>query len=388
MNVMEINGVYGSATVYLAGEASTAIDQYALAQLRMLCDNEASHGSLIRVMPDVHPGKVCTIGLTMTVSDRILPEIVGIDIGCGVSIARIEGFKKEYQKLDAVIREFIPTGFAIHTRASLTEEDIPFDSLFCARSVNREKAILSMGTLGGGNHFIEVDTDDDGSFYLAVHTGSRHLGKEVTDYYLREGSRLLKASGKEVPYEMTYLTGELMENYIHDAGVAAEYASRNRQSIISCICKEMKWKLRDSCESVHNYIGSLSDKTPIIRKGAISAGEGERVIIPINMRDGIILGTGKGNPDWNQSAPHGAGRILKREEVKNRFTVSSYKKEMQGIYSSTIGVSTLDEAPFAYRGWEEISAAVKETVRIEKRLMPIYNYKPTESENASARRKR
>ncbi len=380
MNTIDISGVYGSAKVYVTENRSTAIDRYATAQLQMLCDNEASKGSVIRVMPDVHPGKVCTIGLTMRVTDRILPEIVGIDIGCGVSIAKIDGFRNDFRKLDTVIRENVPSGFCIRGKTRNAAELFDFDRLCCAEAVNRKKAVLSIGTLGGGNHFIEIGRDSESNsgsdcYYLVVHSGSRHLGKEITEHYLREGQKELQRQGFDVPYELTYLTGSLMEQYIHDAALAAEYASVNRSEIIRAICRGMKWKPRELSESVHNYIGHLPDGRAIIRKGAISALEGERVIIPVNMRDGILIGTGRGNPEWNHSAPHGAGRILKREDVKNHFTLSAYKKEMEGIYSSTVTAQTLDEAPFAYRSLEEIREAVNDTVTVDKLLRPVYNFK-------------
>jgi RNA-splicing ligase RtcB len=214
--------------------------------------------------------------------------------------------------------------------------------------VQEKKALLSLGTLGGGNHFIEVDSDDDGNSYLVIHSGSRHLGQEVTTCYLQEGQRVLQKSGIEIPYELTYLEGELMEHYLHDLAVVQRFATLNREIILSEICKGMKWKVQESFSCIHNYV-DFESNVPMIRKGAISANKDEAVIIPINMRDGIILGTGLGNAEWNCSAPHGAGRIMKRDDVKEHFTVSSFKREMKGIYSSCINSDTLDEAPFAHQ---------------------------------------
>ena len=207
-----------------------------------------------------------------------------------------------------------------------------------------------------------------------IHSGSRHLGFEVTEYYLREGQRLLKEQGIEIPYELTYLTGELMQQYLHDLAIVQDFATRNREIMIAEICKGMKWKIQDTYSCIHNYV-DFNTNTPILRKGAISAKAGEPVIIPINMRDGIILGTGLGNDEWNQSAPHGAGRILKREDVRKSYTVSTYKKEMKGIYSTCINKDTLDEAPFAYRRSEEIIDAIGTTVKVDKIIKPIYNFK-------------
>lgn len=361
-----INGVYASAEIF-----SEQVEEYAVAQIQMICDNKVSAGSTIRVMPDVHPGKVGTIGLTMTVGERVLPNLVGIDIGCGITLTKLKQKKAEFQKLDTVIRENVPSGGNIRGKAHRRSAEFNYESLRCFHNIHADRAGRSLGTLGGGNHFIELDRDDDGSMYVAVHSGSRHLGKEVTEYYLKCGQRELKEQGVEVPYELTWLTGKLKEDYLHDLQVVQEYAELNRQVILEELAKGMKWKMQESISVCHNYI----DKEGILRKGAISAREGEKVVIPINMRDGILLGIGKENPDWNYSAPHGSGRILKRSEVKNQYTVSSFKKEMKGIYCSCIGKETLDEAPFAYRNMEMIKEAVEDTVDITQVLHPVYNFK-------------
>ena len=387
-----VNGLYSSAKIFTTTNTETAIDDYAIAQLQLLCDNEASAGCTIRVMPDVHPGKVGTIGLTMTVGERILPNLVGIDIGCGMTLAELKNSKIEYQKLDTVIRDNIPSGFAIRNKVHRFAEDFDFTKLCCHKSIRKEKALLSLGSLGGGNHFIEADRDENGTLFVVIHSGSRHLGKEVTEYYLNEGQKALKARGLDIPYELTWLEGSLMSDYLHDLQVVQEFATLNREIILEELVKGMKWKVVDSYSCIHNYIEAAQinnscehantnfstpafTKTPILRKGAISANLGERVIIPINMKDGILLGTGLGNEDWNYSAPHGAGRIMKREDVKQRFTLSSYKAEMKGIYSSCINKDTLDEAPFAYRSFNDIAETVKDTVTITNILRPVYNFK-------------
>ncbi len=378
-----INGIYTLAKIFTTGNDTTAIDKYALEQLQMLCDNETAADSQIRVMPDVHPGKVCTIGLTMTVGNRLMPNLIGIDIGCGMTLAKIAGKKIEFQKLDTVIRDNVPSGFSIRNKVHRFANDFDLSKLFCYRHIRENKALLSLGTLGGGNHFIEIDKDSENNMYVVIHSGSRHLGKEITDFYLNEGQKVLKEKGLVIPYELTYLEGDLLKHYLHDLQVAQEFASLNREIIIDEITRGMKWKITDSYSCIHNYVDTTSEtiqtfNAPILRKGAISAKKNEQVIIPINMRDGIILGRGLGNTDWNCSAPHGAGRIMKREEIKSHFTLSAYKAEMKGVYSNCINKNTLDEAPFAYRPINEITAAIKDTVETTKVIRPIYNYKAGE----------
>lgn len=375
-----INGAYSSAKVFTTKNKSTALDSYAKAQLQMLCDNDISLGSIIRVMPDVHPGKVGTIGLTMTIGSKIMPNLLGIDIGCGMTLAQINGKKPEFQRLDTIIRENIPSGFHVRKTPHYMSEFVNLTELHCYKHIQKDKALCSLGSLGGGNHFIELDMDEEKNLYIVIHSGSRHLGKEVTEYYLREGQKPLLAQGISVPYELTYLEGSLMDEYLHDLQIVQEFAALNREVILNELLKGMKWKIIDQYSSIHNYIDKRSETleifhAPILRKGAISAQKDESVIIPINMRDGIILGTGLGNTEWNYSAPHGAGRIAKREDIRNSYTLSAYKKEMKGVYSTCISKETLDEAPFAYRGIDEITAAIKDTVTIDRIIKPIYNYK-------------
>ena len=369
-----INGIYTTADIFTTSDVDTAIDDYAIHQIQMLCDNETAKNSKIRVMPDVHPGKVGTIGLTMTVGPKLMPNLINIDIGCGMTLAQIKGKTKEFQKLDVVIRDNIPSGFSTRKNVHYMAESIELTKLNCYKHIFEDKALLSLGTLGGGNHFIELDIDEDKIVYLIVHSGSRHLGKEVTEYYLAEGQKELKNKGINIPYELTYLEDALLDSYLHDLEIVQEFAALNREIIITEITKGMKWKVTDSYSCIHNYVDFGYD-TPILRKGAISAKKDERVIIPINMRDGIILGTGIGNPDWNYSAPHGAGRIMKREDIKSNFTVSAFKTAMKGIYSSCISKDTLDEAPFAYRNIESIREVITDTVAVDRIIKPIYNFK-------------
>ena len=382
--MVTIYGKYTNAVVYTVENEIYALEDYARKQLQMICNHPSAEGCTIRVMPDVHPGKVGTIGLTMKVGDSILPSLVGVDIGCGMTLAKLKTKGLQFQQLDTVIRENVPVGPRIRKKEHKYADRIDISELRCYKGIDARKANLSIGTLGGGNHFIELDKDDEGNVYLVVHSGSRHLGMEVADYYLRTGQKEMQMKKQGyASYEMTYLSGQLMEDYIHDVKIIQEFARLNREAIIDSIVNGMKWKIEDSFTCIHNYIDFLDDgigidTKMILRKGAISAREGERVIIPINMRDGIILGTGLGNPEWNYSAPHGAGRIYRRSEVAEHHTVSEFKKVMEGIHSICINKNTLDESPFAYRGIDDIVTVIKDTVKIDKIIKPVYNYKAGE----------
>ena len=369
--MITIYGKYTNAIVYTTENEQYAMDEYARKQLQMICDHPSTAGSKIRVMPDVHPGKVGTIGLTMTVGDSLMPNLVGVDIGCGMTLARVKAKHLECQKLDTVIRDNVPVGGAVRKTCHKLSDRAALRRLRCCKAVEETKAEHSIGTLGGGNHFIEVDKDSEGALYLVIHSGSRHLGMEVTEYYLKEGQKAsqMKKQG-HAPYDLTCLEGALLEDYLHDLEIVQEFARLNREAMVDEIVRGMKWKVLDSYTCIHNYI-DFSGGTPILRKGAIRAGAGEQVIIPMNMRDGIILGTGLGNADWNESAPHGSGRVYKRSEVKEHHTVSEFKKAMEGIYSICINKDTLDESPFAYRKIEDMMGVIGETVTIEKVIKPV-----------------
>lgn len=369
MNTIKINGQYTNAVIYTTDNAETAVDPYAVAQVQQLCDFPAAEGTTIRVMPDFHPGKGCVIGLTMTINDKVMPNLVGVDIGCGVSAHKIEKFRPDFKKLDKVIRESVPSGFAIHKKASGGFGALGMDGLRCAKHVDLGRAACSLGTLGGGNHFIEVDRGEDGSYWLVIHSGSRHLGVEICTWYLKSGADALKTQGLDVPYELTWLEGHMAQDYLHDMQLATAFAAANRDAICRAIFGGMGWKHGDELHSVHNYISADN----ILRKGAIAADA--RCIIPINMRDGIIIGNGRSNPDWNHSAPHGAGRICSRSKAKETFTLTDFKKTMEGVYSSSLRKDTLDEAPFAYRALDDIREAIGKTVAIEQVLKPIYSFK-------------
>lgn len=361
-----VKGIYAEAKIF-----TDDVEAYAEAQVKMICDNEVADGSMICMMPDIHPGKIAPIGLSMTVTDKVIPQLLGVDIGCGMTCVRLNKNKAEFQKLDRVIRENIPSGFVIRKEPHHMAGEFSYEKLHCVGHINRQKAQRSLGTLGGGNHFIELDKSVDGSMYLVVHTGSRHLGEEVAEYYTKLANACLKEQGREISYYMSYLESDNKTAYLEDVQIIQRYAEWNRQLIVREILKGMKWKAEEQFSVAHNYI----DDFGILHKGSISARNGERVIIPANMKEGIILGVGKGNAEWNHSAPHGSGRRLKREDVKNQYTVSEFKKEMKGIYSLCVGADTLDEAPFAYRSITEISEQIKDTVEITEILKPVYNFK-------------
>ena len=361
-----VKGIYAESKIF-----TDDVENYAEAQVKMICDNEVADGSTICMMPDIHPGKIAPIGLSMTVTDKVIPQLLGVDIGCGMTCVKLNKNNAEFQKLDRIIRENVPSGFAIRKEPHHMAGEFSYEELNCVHHINIQKAERSLGTLGGGNHFIELDKRTDGSMYLVVHTGSRHLGEEVAEYYTKLANNCLKVQDREIPYYMSYLEGDNKEAYLEDVRVIQRYAEWNRQIIVREILKGMKWKTEEQFSVAHNYI----DDSGILRKGSISARNGEKVVIPANMKEGIILGIGKSNAQWNYSAPHGSGRRLKREDVKNQYTVSEFKKEMKGIYSSCVGADTLDEAPFAYRSIEEIAGQIKDTVEITEVLKPVYNFK-------------
>lgn len=364
--MLTIQNTHNTAVIY-----ADSTDSGTEGMLREFCGLPLSAGSKIRVMPDVHAGKGCVIGLTMTLADRVAPGLIGVDIGCGILAARLDAKRLDLQKLDKLIHEKIPAGRNVRTKPHRFAEQAELERLLCYRHIQADKAHLSIGTLGGGNHFIEVDRGGDGSYWLIVHSGSRHLGAETANFYQREAYQ----QDDSVPYEFACLAGEGMAAYLHDLAVVQEFASLNRRAIADDILKGMKLDTADMIECIHNYIDT---DAMILRKGAISAKEGERVVIPMNMRDGCLLGIGKGNAEWNCSAPHGAGRIMSRAETKDHFTLSQYKKEMKGIYTTSVSRETLDESPMAYKPMEAIMGKIGGTVDMEERIAPVYNFKAGE----------
>lgn len=397
--MIELKGTYNEAKIF-----TDHADESSIAQVRVLLEQEFVSGSRIRLMPDIHAGAGCTIGTTMTITDKIVPNLVGVDIGCGMETALLKEKHIELQKLDKIIYEKIPSGFEIREKTHPYFDEIDLTQLYCYKHINPARAEKSLGTLGGGNHFIEADKDEDGNLYLVVHSGSRHLGLEVAQYYQEEGWKALngtakkdielliadlKAQGREqeiqaavearkstvktdIPRTLAYVTGDLFGQYIHDMKIIQKYAMLNRQAMMREIVKGMKLHVKEQFTTVHNYIDT---DAMILRKGAVSAKKGEKLLIPVNMRDGSLICTGKGNEDWNESAPHGAGRLMSRSAARQAFTVSEFKKQMSGVYTTSVNKGTLDECPMAYKGMEEIVANIADTAEIDKIIRPVYNFK-------------
>ncbi|NLP45306.1 MAG: RtcB family protein [Peptococcaceae bacterium] len=365
--MMEIKGRYNTAVVFTEN-----VDPGAIVQIETLCDQEFVQGSKIRIMPDVHSGVGCTIGTTMTIEDKVVPNLVGVDIGCGMEVVKLENHHLELQKLDKLIYDKIPSGFSIRKKVHSFSDDIDLTELKCRSGVNLERARHSIGTLGGGNHFIEVNRDGEGYLYLVVHSGSRHLGLEVANLYQQEAFSSLKKTKSDIPKSLCYLSGALFADYLHDMKIVQRYAELNRKAIVNEIVKGMKLKTLEQFTTIHNYIDT---EAMILRKGAVSAQQGEVLLIPLNMRDGSLICRGKGNPDWNYSAPHGAGRLMSRTQAKNLLTLTQYKEIMAGIYTTSVNKKTLDECPLAYKPLEEIISNIGDTVEIVDHIKPIYNFK-------------
>jgi RNA-splicing ligase RtcB len=368
--MIELQGKYNTAKLFTYNPEQTAVKQ-----IEHLLDQPFIVGSKIRVMPDAHAGMGCTIGTTMTITDKIVPNLVGVDIGCGMETVLLKDKLLELSQLDKTIHQHIPSGFNIRSAPHDFNEEINLTALRCAKHVDLERAALSIGTLGGGNHFIELGEDEKGQTYLVIHSGSRNLGKQVCEHYQKAAALALNRTGKGADKALAYLEGNLFDDYLHDMSIIQSYADLNRKAIVKEIEKQMKLKIIEQFTTVHNYIDLDS---MILRKGAISAQKGERVLIPMNMRDGSLICIGKGNADWNYSAPHGAGRIMSRNVAKERITLAQYESAMKGIYSSTVNRSTLDEAPFAYKPMEEIIANIGETAEIQKTIKPLFNFKAAE----------
>lgn len=400
--MIEIQGKFNTAKIF-----TDVVDNASIAQVQELCNQAFTAGSRIRLMPDIHAGKGCTIGTTMTITDKVVPNLTGVDIGCGMETTRIRESHMELQKLDKLIYEKIPSGFSIRDRAHRYLSQIDLNELCCAKHVDLLRAEKSIGTLGGGNHFIEVDKDDEGNLYIVVHSGSRHLGVEVASYYQEAGYKVLnrtddasieaiiaqmKAEGREkeiqktlkklknlkqtgIPKALAYVSGELFEQYLHDMKIVQHFAMLNRQAMVDEIVCGLGLHVEEQFTTVHNYIDTES---MILRKGAVSARSGEKLLIPINMRDGSLICVGKGNEDWNFSAPHGAGRLMSRAEAKRRFDITGFRQEMDGIYTTSVNESTLDECPMAYKGMDDILSNIGPTVDVAKIIKPIYNFKAGE----------
>ena len=381
------------------------IEQEARDQIDLLLAQKPFESCKVRIMPDVHAGAGCVIGFTANLGDKVIPNIVGVDIGCGMLVVPLGNISIDFQMLDAVIRQHIPSGRNVH---AIPVAPVDLKQYRCfERLRNTEWLQCSLGTLGGGNHFIEIDADEDGNKYLVIHTGSRNLGKQVAEIYqsiavsnlhsnkaerkalierlkaegrereISEAIKALDAKTEKVPADLCYLEGKDREDYLHDMMLCQEFAAKNREIIAHVICGIMGcWFIDRSTmfHTVHNYI----DNENMVRKGAISAKAGQPLLIPINMRDGCILGEGLGNLDWNESAPHGAGRLMSRNKARSTISLEEYKNSMQDVFTTSVDTQTLDEAPQAYKPMSEIVECIAETVSIKKILKPVYNFKASE----------
>ena len=398
----EIKGKINTAISY-----AKTIDEKARAQIARMCDYEFTEGSKIRIMPDVHAGKGCTIGTTMTVHDKAVPNIVGVDIGCGMYTAKLEDKTIDFERLDEAAH-FIPSGRNVWEEK---QEDFDITRLYCAEKLRHKGRIEnSVGTLGGGNHFIEVDRTSDGTHYLVIHSGSRNLGKQVAELYqelaidlnvgkaafekqvedmirtykeegraneIQKALKELKANRRKtsMPEDLCYVYGEHLEQYLHDVELCQEFARRSRERMAKILLERAGLTGGEAFHTIHNYIDT---KEMILRKGAIAAHKGEKVLIPLNMRDGSILAIGKGNEEWNFSAPHGAGRTMSRMQAKATLNMEEYRASMEGVYTTSISDETLDEAPMAYKSADDILDVIGETAEVIERMKPVYNFKAAE----------
>lgn len=399
--MLEIKGNKNTAICY-----AKVIEDGAVQQIRRMCDYELAEGSRIRIMPDVHAGKGCTIGTTMTVTDKVCPNIVGVDIGCGMYTVQLADTNLDFERMDEACH-YIPSGMNVWEGR---QEKFDLSDLRSYRSLKDTKRLgRSLGTLGGGNHFIEVDRSTDGTFYLVIHSGSRNLGKQVAehyqqlaidlhagkeDYYIwrdeiirsykEEGRRseiqqALKnlekeytAKNPDVPEDLCWLHGSFLEDYLHDVEICQQFARRSREKMAEILLERTGMTAVSSFHTIHNYIDT---REMILRKGAIAAHAGEKVLIPINMRDGSVIATGKGNPEWNYSAPHGAGRVMSRAAARASVNLEEYRKSMEGIYTTSVNKNTIDEAPMVYKSLEDIIGVISESVDIVDIMKPVYNFK-------------
>lgn len=393
--MFEVKGKFNTAKIF-----TDNVDNETISQVMNILNQESLENTKIRIMPDCHAGSGCVIGTTMTIRDKIIPNLVGVDIGCGMYALKLDESEIDYSLLDQVINENIPSGAMINEKqkgCSRTE--------MIKAPINHNKAQLSIGSLGGGNHFIEVDRDEEDNLWVVIHTGSRHLGIEVCNYYqdkaweeLTKNPRKrnaiieeLKSKGMEhkiesalkelsmqssgIPKPLAYVEGYLFDDYIYDMSLTQEHAKINREAIAEQIIKKMNLHVVEDFHTIHNYIDV---KNMILRKGAISAQAEEKMIIPMNMRDGSLICLGKGNLDWNFSAPHGAGRLMSRSKAKEQINMDDFRKSMEGIYSTSVDQSTIDESPFAYKPMEEIMENIQDTATILSVVKPEYNFKASE----------
>lgn len=399
--MLEIKGKINTAICY-----ATVIEEEAKEQIRRMCDYQLTENSRIRIMPDVHAGKGCTIGTTMTVKDKVCPNIVGVDIGCGMYTLKLAERELDFEKIDEACH-YIPSGKNVWEGR---QERFELTNLRCHRSLKDTKRLeRSLGTLGGGNHFIEIDQAKDGTYYLVIHSGSRNLGKQIAEIYqqlaidlhmgkeeyFKQRDEIIstyKAAGRraeiqkalkelqknyetkelDTPSDLCWLYGTFLEDYLHDVAICQDFACRSRERMAKIILERTGMTAVEAFHTIHNYIDV---EEMILRKGAIAAHAGEKVLIPINMRDGSVIALGKGNPEWNYSAPHGAGRVMSRSKAKEALNLEEYKEAMKGIYTTSVNESTLDEAPMAYKSLENIIDVIRDSVEIIDIMKPVYNFK-------------
>ena len=392
IRMLTIKGKYNEAQVF-----TDMLDDNTIGQIMSLCNQEFAKESQIRIMPDTHSGSGCVIGTTMTIKDKVVPNLVGVDIGCGLYVVKLKkSIKTNFDKLDRIIRTRIPSGSQSHDKS---QHEFELGKIHAP--IHKGWALRSLGTLGGGNHFIEVNEGTDG-LYLVIHSGSRVLGKEIAEYHQEVAYQKLSQQRKalkidalfaeqngeteqakelqqtreamKIPYELSYVTADDRIRYLEDMKIAQDYAAMNRKIMAETILKGMKWKkaIIESFDCPHNYI-DLEDK--LLRKGAVSAKLGEKIIVPLNMKDGSILATGKGNQDWNQSGPHGAGRVLSRSQAKAKISLESYQHAMKHVWTTSVSKKTIDEAPKAYKPKKQLMEDVKETMTIQEVIRPLYNFK-------------
>ena len=411
--MIEIKGIYNTARIFTEN-----CDNATVAQVRNLMDQPSVEGLKVRIMPDCHAGAGCVIGTTMTIRDKVIPNLVGVDIGCGMLATKLKEQRINLPKFDSISQAEIPSGMNIRKTAHSLADTISAEDLACFRKsgckVSPDVFRLSLGTLGGGNHFWELDRDEEENIWLVVHTGSRRSGKDVAEFYQKQAYESLNLTGRKrkqeiakqreafirklkdegradeisrllrswkpdfspeeikVPYELSWCEGDLFDDYIHDMKLMQAYAALNRRIITEVIMKKCKLHPVEQFETIHNYIDT---DHMILRKGSVSARKGERLLIPINMRDGALICVGKGNPDWNESAPHGAGRLMSRSEARNSISMKEYRESMSGIYTTSVSKATLDESPMAYKGLEAILSQIGPTAQVLRRIKPVYNYK-------------
>ena len=400
MNAIEIKGKVNTAVCY-----AKVVEDEAIEQIRRMCDYPMTEGSKIRIMPDVHSGKGCTIGTTMTITDKAVPNVVGVDIGCGMYTVDLGKADIDFEKVDEAAH-FIPSGTDVWEGR---QERFDITGLACYRELKDTRRLgRSLGTLGGGNHFIEIDQSSDGTRYLVIHSGSRNLGKQVAEHYQSLAIRLnsgydeylvkrdeiirtykeqgrkseiqsaLKnlqwtahVSGADTPEDLCYLSGKYLEDYLHDVEICQAFARRSREKMAEILIDRVGLASGAAFHTVHNYIDT---DEMILRKGSIAAHKGEKVLIPINMRDGSVIAYGKGNPEWNFSAPHGAGRLMSRTKAKDTLTMDEYRESMKGVYTTSVNEFTLDEAPMAYKSLEDIIDVITESVDVVEVIKPVYNF--------------